>query len=138
MPPPSPGVSWVRLQLDLDTFDEAGFVANLQRCQESGITFTTMARLGDTAECRRALYELNKTCSADIPERGEFYTFDEYLAERIETRLHDPRVVRSRRRLAGLATHWVCVLVRWRILLCYSCRCRRRASSTSAMTCAGT
>jgi len=49
----------------------------------------TMANLGDTPECRRALYELNKTCSADIPERGEFYTFDEYLAERIQTRLYD-------------------------------------------------
>ena len=83
----------MRLQLDLDTFDEAGFVANLQRCQESGITFTTMARLGDTAECRRALYELNRTCSADIPERGEFYTFGDYLAERIETRLYDARGV---------------------------------------------
>jgi predicted GNAT superfamily acetyltransferase len=52
-----------------------------------------MANLGDTAECRRALYELNKTCSADIPERGEFYTFEDYLAERIETCLYDPHGV---------------------------------------------
>ena len=44
-----------------------------------------MANLGDTPEFRRALYELQKTCSADIPECGEFYTFDEYLAERIQT-----------------------------------------------------
>ena len=43
-----------------------------------------MADLGDTAGCRRALYELNKTCSADIPERGEFYTFHEYIDDRIE------------------------------------------------------
>jgi GNAT superfamily N-acetyltransferase len=85
--------SWMRLQLDLDTFDDTRFVANLRRCRQSGITFTTMADLGDTAECRRALYELNKTCSADIPERGEFYTFEDYLAERIETRLYDPRGV---------------------------------------------
>jgi len=87
---PNGGASWVRLQLDLDKFDEGRFVANLRRCQQSGITFTTMAKLGDSAECRRALYELNMTCSADIPERGEFYTFDDYLAERIETRLYDP------------------------------------------------
>jgi RimJ/RimL family protein N-acetyltransferase len=83
-------VVWVRLRLDLDEFDETRFVAYLRRCRESGVTFTTMANLGDTAECRRALYELNKTCSADIPERGEFYTFDEYLAERIQTHLYDP------------------------------------------------
>lgn len=83
-------VVWVRLQLDLDTFDDTQFAAYLQRCRRSGITFTTMANLGDTAECRRALYELNRTCSADIPERGEFYTFKEYLDERIETRLYDP------------------------------------------------
>ncbi|NMM24129.1 MAG: GNAT family N-acetyltransferase [Phycicoccus sp.] len=83
-------VVWVRLQLDLDAFDDTPFVACLQRCRRSGITFTTMANLGDTAECRRALYELNRTCSADIPERGEFYTFKEYLDERIETRLYDP------------------------------------------------
>jgi RimJ/RimL family protein N-acetyltransferase len=90
---PNGGTSWVRLQLDLDKFDDTGFVASLRRLQESGISFTTMANLGDTAEWRRALYELNKTCSADIPERGEFYTFEEYLAERIETRLYDPRGV---------------------------------------------
>ena len=37
--------------------------------------------------------------------------------------------------------HWLHIRVeqlRMRILLRYSCRCRRRASSTSAMTCAGT
>ena len=84
------GAVWLRLQLDLDKFDDAQFVAYPRRCQQSGINFTTMADLGDTAECRRALYELNKTCSADIPERGEFYSFDEYLAERIQTRLYDP------------------------------------------------
>jgi RimJ/RimL family protein N-acetyltransferase len=83
-------VVWVRLLRDLDTFDDTQFVACLRRCRQSGINFTTMADLGDTAVCRRALYELNKTCSADIPERGEFYTFDEYLAERIQTPLYDP------------------------------------------------
>ena len=83
-------VVWVPLQLNLDEFDDTRFVANLRRCQQARNHFTTMANLSDTAECRRALYELNKTCSADIPERGEFYTFDDYLAEGIETCLYDP------------------------------------------------
>jgi hypothetical protein len=68
-------VEWVRLRLDLDTFDDAQFAPYLQRCQQSGISFTTMAGIGDTAGSRR---ELNKACSADIPGRGEFYTFDDY------------------------------------------------------------
>jgi RimJ/RimL family protein N-acetyltransferase len=100
-------VVWVRLQLDLGKFDDTQFVDYLQRCRESGLNFTTMANLGDTAECRRALYELNKTCSVDIPERGEFYTFDEYLAERIQTPLDDPSGVvlaMSKDEWVGMAT----------------------------------
>jgi len=83
--------AWVRLQLDIDAFDEAQFVPYEQRCRRSGVDFATMSDLGDTAECRRALYELNKTCSAGIPERGEFCTFQEYLAERIDTPAYDAR-----------------------------------------------
>jgi GNAT superfamily N-acetyltransferase len=104
---PNAGVSWVRLQLDLNAFDDARFMAGLRRCQQAGISFTTMADLGDTAECRRALFELNKTCSADIPERGEFYTFESYLAERIETPLYAPRGVvlaRDDGRWVGMCT----------------------------------
>ncbi|MER6230629.1 GNAT family N-acetyltransferase [Streptomyces sp. NPDC001616] len=86
-------IEWVRLKLDLDAFDDAPFEPCLRRCQQTGIEFTTMAAVGDTVEHRRALYELNKTCSADIPERGEFYTFDEYLAQRIETPTYDPQGV---------------------------------------------
>ena len=83
-------VEWVRLQLDLETFEDAPFEPYLQGCRQSGIDFTTMSDLGDTTECRHALYELNKTCSADIPERGEFYTFDEYLSDRIEIPTYHP------------------------------------------------
>jgi GNAT superfamily N-acetyltransferase len=86
-------VEWVRLQLDLELFEDERFEPCLQGCRLSGIGFTTMADLGDTAGCRRALYELNKTCSADIPERGEFYTFDEYIDDRIEIPTYHPRGV---------------------------------------------
>ncbi|MFC4060763.1 GNAT family N-acetyltransferase [Planomonospora corallina] len=86
-------VEWVRLKLDLDAFDDARFEPYLHNCRQTGIEFTTMAAVGDTADHRRALYELNRTCSADIPGRGEFYTFDEYLAQRIEIPAYDPRGV---------------------------------------------
>lgn len=42
-----------------------------------GLEFTSLAEVGDTIAHRRAVYELNKTCSADIPERGECYAFSE-------------------------------------------------------------
>jgi predicted GNAT superfamily acetyltransferase len=42
------------------------------------------------AEDNRALYELNKACSADIPQRGEFYSYEEYLAQRINVPAYDP------------------------------------------------
>lgn len=83
-------VERVRLQLDLAAFDDAAFVLYLHRCRTSGINFTSVSELGDDGENRRALYELNNACAADIPERGEFYTFDEYLTERIDTPAYDP------------------------------------------------
>ncbi|WP_371525233.1 GNAT family N-acetyltransferase [Streptomyces sp. NBC_01283] len=86
-------VEWVRLKLDLDAFDDTRFEPRLRSCRQSGIEFTTMAAFGDTPEHRRALYDLNKTCSADIPGRGEFYTFEEYVAQRIETPTYDPHGV---------------------------------------------
>ena len=84
---------WVRLELDVRTFDAERFTRYAERCQAAGIRLTTLAELGDTPARRRALYELNKECSADIPERGEFYTFEEYLALRIDVPAFDARGV---------------------------------------------
>jgi RimJ/RimL family protein N-acetyltransferase len=83
-------VDWVRLELDVAKFDDAEFERYLHRATTSGTRLTTMAELGDTTENRRALYDLNKTCSADIPDRGTFYTYDEYVAERIDVATFDP------------------------------------------------
>lgn len=60
----------------------AEFEPYLYACQDADIDFTTMREFGDTAACRRALYELNKTCAADIPERGR----PTYLNEASSTR----------------------------------------------------
>jgi GNAT superfamily N-acetyltransferase len=83
----------VRLQLDLEAFDDTRFVPYLRRCQQSGISVTTMAALGDTAGYRRALYELDKACSADIPGQGAFYTFDEYVEQRMRPPGYDPGAI---------------------------------------------
>jgi GNAT superfamily N-acetyltransferase len=82
-------VAWVRLRLDVDAFDDGAFEPCLRRARESGIDFMTMTELGDTPDHRRKLYELNKTCAADIPDRGEFYTYDEYVAQRIDVPTFD-------------------------------------------------
>ncbi len=77
-------IEWVRLMLELDSFEDAGFL------NVAGVRFATLAELGDSFQHRRMLYELNKTCAADIPERGEFYTFAEYLEVRIGAAGYDP------------------------------------------------
>jgi RimJ/RimL family protein N-acetyltransferase len=77
-------VEWIRLELDLRTFDAEPFVDRAHRCRQAGIEFTTMKALGDTEVHRRTLFELNRSCSADIPERGAFYTWDAYVAERLD------------------------------------------------------
>ena len=83
----------VRLRLELQRFDAAQFSGYLRRCERSGITVTTMAELGDTAEYREALYELDKTCAADVPGHGEFWTLDEYLGQRLRSPGYDPQGV---------------------------------------------
>lgn len=84
---------WVKLELDVRRFDARRFEPYVERCVQCGLRLTTLADLGDTAGNRRLLYELNKECAADIPGRGEFHAFDEYLQERIDVPSFDPRGV---------------------------------------------
>ncbi|WP_406447451.1 GNAT family N-acetyltransferase [Streptomyces sp. NBC_00876] len=84
---------WVKLELDTAAFDADRFGAYVTRCRDEGIALTTLAELGDTPERRRALYDLNKECSADIPERGEFFSYEEFCARRFDVPSYDPRGV---------------------------------------------
>ncbi|MFF4715321.1 GNAT family N-acetyltransferase [Streptomyces eurythermus] len=84
---------WVRLELDVAAFDAPRFQPYVERCRAAGIRFATLAELGDTPEHRRALYELNKECSADIPERGAFYSYEEYAERRFDSPGYDPHGV---------------------------------------------
>lgn len=84
---------WVRLVLDLAEFDDRKFEQYLLRCRRSGVTLCTLADVGDTMENRLALYELNRTCSADIPGQGVFCTVEEYLRARFTPPSYDPRGV---------------------------------------------
>ncbi|WP_234320994.1 hypothetical protein [Streptomyces katrae] len=85
---------WVRLELDVAAFDGARFPADAERCRRAGARFSTMATLRDSAEHRRALYEPNKECAADLPGLGPFHTYEEYLERRIRTAAsYDPHGV---------------------------------------------
>lgn len=84
---------WVKLELDIRTFDAARFEKYLERCRGAGIRLTTLEELGDTPRNRRRLYDLNKECSADIPDRGAFYSYEEYVERRVEVPSFTPRGV---------------------------------------------
>ncbi len=65
-------VSWIKLELDVHTFNAMIFAPFVERCRGAGLQFSTLAALDDSAEHRRALYDLNRQCSAAIPGRGGF------------------------------------------------------------------
>lgn len=92
----------IKLRLDLAGFDEEEFLPILRRCEKDGISFVTMEQLGDTRANRYALYELNKLCSKDIPGRGPFFDYPEFVRRRfgnsydpsgVILALHEPRWV---------------------------------------------
>jgi GNAT superfamily N-acetyltransferase len=72
-------VDWVRLTLDI------GAGPGPTPPVPPGIAVTSLGEWGDSAEHRRAVYELNRTCSADIPGRGEFFAYEEWERLRLES-----------------------------------------------------
>jgi RimJ/RimL family protein N-acetyltransferase len=73
----------VKLQLSVVDFDIAKWRHYIAESERLGIRFYSLAELGDSEANRRRLYELNKECSADIPGRGAFYSYEEYQEKRI-------------------------------------------------------
>ena len=93
---------FIKLVLDLATFEESNFSTELNECFAQGFEFTTMNELGDTEENRFHLYELNKLCSRDIPGRGEFFSYDEFCQRRYGE-YYDPRGVA----IGVTEGHWI-------------------------------
>jgi RimJ/RimL family protein N-acetyltransferase len=85
--------SWVKLELDVSSFDASKFASHIERCLREGINFSRISDLGDDDLNRGRLFELNRECSADIPGRGVFYTREEYFVERIAVTTYNPRGV---------------------------------------------
>ena len=67
---------WVQLELP------TGVALPASPVLPSGVSLASVADLGDTEQLRRQVYELNKECAADIPGRGEFFSYDEYIQRR--------------------------------------------------------
>ncbi len=84
---------WVKLELLPGAFNASLFEGVVEAVKESGIVLTTLAQLGNTVTQQRHMFELNRVCAADIPERGEFHTWDQYVERRIEVPSFDPEGV---------------------------------------------
>lgn len=80
-------VDWVRLELDLTSYEPPQPNPELLR---SGVRLATLTELGDSDEARYRLFELNRECSADIPGRGPFNSWEEYRRLRLEVPSFDP------------------------------------------------
>jgi GNAT superfamily N-acetyltransferase len=64
--------------LDLDQFDESAFAGTIERLEAAGIRFFSMADVGNTAEAKWKLYELNRRTGADVPGEDPFPSFEEF------------------------------------------------------------
>jgi RimJ/RimL family protein N-acetyltransferase len=81
---------WIKLELDVASFASDEFQIGVERVLHGGIVLTSLQELGNTTENQYRLFELNAECSADIPARGKFHTWQEYKRVRIETDSFDP------------------------------------------------
>lgn len=72
------GRRWVRLELSVDDFDPAPFRARAAAALGQDVSVTTMAELGGSEDHQRRLWELDRVCSADVPDHDDFFTFEEY------------------------------------------------------------
>ncbi|MGB8860743.1 MAG: GNAT family N-acetyltransferase [Ilumatobacteraceae bacterium] len=81
---------WVRLELDITRFDITPFEGEVRQVRDSGIALVTLDELGAHEANFRRLHALNAECAADIPERGPFFSWEEYRRVRIEVPSFDP------------------------------------------------
>jgi hypothetical protein len=86
-------VDWVELKLVLADFDDQLIAHRVAQADLRGISLSSYEDLGTGNLHVRELYELNRECARDIPDRGEFYSFDEYVQQRIEVESFEPRCV---------------------------------------------
>lgn len=90
--------------LDLAAFDPVPFAGVVEAVAASGIRFFTMADVGDTAEARSRLYEVNRACSLDIPGREPtFATEAQYIQRNCEAPWYRPEA----QLLAADGDRWV-------------------------------
>ncbi len=86
-------IEWIELGLDLQAFDERAAAERLRPKALESFTLVTLEQLGLGTEQQQHLFELNRECARDIPDRGRFHTFRQYVTERIDTPTFDPRAI---------------------------------------------
>jgi RimJ/RimL family protein N-acetyltransferase len=66
-------------RLDVTAFDESRFAGVIERVEQTGIRFTTLAGLGNTEAAQRQVYELNRMAVLDEPaSTGTFLTYENW------------------------------------------------------------
>jgi DNA-binding transcriptional MerR regulator/GNAT superfamily N-acetyltransferase len=66
---------YFNFELDLTTFDEASFLANITDLERQGIRFCSLADFADTPQTRRKLYDLNISYVLDHANMAPPWTF---------------------------------------------------------------
>jgi len=106
-------IQWVKLELDVMAFDSDPYAGLLNAIEADGIALSTLAELGPTERNLRRMFELNAECSADIPGRGPFHTWEAYQRLRIDVPSFTPAGVLIAHReltdewigMAGISMH---------------------------------
>ena len=81
---------WVQMELAVADFDAAAWSAPIAKTTSAGIRYERLSDLGNTAANQRLLYELDRTCAADIPGRDGFPSWVDYHRTRLRAPNHHP------------------------------------------------
>lgn len=65
-------------RLNVPEFDETPFAGAIEAAEAAGISFFSMADLGNTTDAQRKLYALNKYVDGEIPGERVFPSFEEF------------------------------------------------------------
>ena len=81
---------WVQMELAIADFDSAAWSRVVAKTTSAGIRYERLSDLGNTATNQRLLYDLDRTCAADVPGRDGFPTWIDYHRSRLRAPSHHP------------------------------------------------
>ncbi|MDA1278417.1 MAG: GNAT family N-acetyltransferase [Chloroflexi bacterium] len=95
-----------RSSVTLAGFEDDSLAKRIKKLASDGITFTTLAKLGDTEADRRRYYEADSAAAIDIPGEDHVFSWAEYEAEVFKNESYRPEgahVAMDGNRIVGVA-----------------------------------